>query len=113
MSAGKHVISASGVDPDAGVAVVADPEGLDLRVSGKRVGTISVGPADRPVSLSNAACARRPSLSSSGFPPRRCSRGSTCMPSPPNRLQRYAADGGYTVLDDTFNSNPAGSRVWP
>jgi UDP-N-acetylmuramoyl-tripeptide--D-alanyl-D-alanine ligase len=25
-------------------------------------------------------------------------------------LQRYIADAGYVVLDDTFNSNPAGAR---
>ena len=28
----------------------------------------------------------------------------------PNRLQPYRAAGGYRVLDDTFNSNPAGAR---
>ncbi len=35
----------------------------------------------------------------------------SCLPSPPNRLQRYGAEGGYVVLDDTFNSNPAGARL--
>ena len=32
------------------------------------------------------------------------------LPGVPNRLQRYEANGGYVVLDDTFNSNPAGAR---
>jgi UDP-N-acetylmuramoyl-tripeptide--D-alanyl-D-alanine ligase len=33
------------------------------------------------------------------------------LPAPPNRLSRYVAEGGYAVLDDTFNSNPAGARI--
>jgi UDP-N-acetylmuramoyl-tripeptide--D-alanyl-D-alanine ligase len=33
------------------------------------------------------------------------------LPVPANRLQRYVAEGGYVVLDDTFNSNPTGARL--
>ncbi|MGH9299079.1 MAG: glutamate ligase domain-containing protein, partial [Acidimicrobiales bacterium] len=33
------------------------------------------------------------------------------LPVASNRLQRYLADGGYVVLDDTFNSNPSGARI--
>ena len=33
-----------------------------------------------------------------------------CLPGVPNRLQPYRAAGGYLVLDDTFNANPAGAR---
>ena len=36
--------------------------------------------------------------------------GSARLPGVPNRLQRQEAEGGYVVLDDTFNSNPAGAR---
>jgi UDP-N-acetylmuramoyl-tripeptide--D-alanyl-D-alanine ligase len=106
----KRVVGASGTDRGADVAVVAVPEGLELSVSGRRVGTASLGAGERPASLSNAASAAAVALEL-GIPPEAVLARLSCLPSPPNRLQRYAAEGGYIVLDDTFNSNPAGARL--
>ena len=92
------------------MAVTAVPDGLELLVSGRRVGTASLGPADRPASLSNAASAAAVALEL-GLPAEAVLARLSCLPSPPNRLQRYAAAGGYIVLDDTFNSNPVGARL--
>ncbi len=107
---GKRLIAASGTDRDADVAVVALPEGLELLVSGRRVGTASLSAGDRPPSLTNAASAAAVALEL-GIPAEAVLARLICLPSPPNRLQRYAAEGGYTVLDDTFNSNPVGARL--
>jgi len=107
---GKRIIAASGTDRDADVAVIAVPEGLELLVSGRRVGTAALGPADRPAPLSNAASAAAVALEL-GLPAEAVLARLSCLPSPPNRLQRYAAEGGYIILDDTFNSNPVGARL--
>ena len=48
--------------------------------------------------------------SSSASIPRRFVSRLADLPSAPNRLQRYEAEAGYVVLDDTFNANPAGAR---
>ena len=109
-TAGKRVISASATDRDAEVAVVAVPDGLELLISGRRVGTASVGPSGRPTSLTNAAAAAAVAIEL-GVPADAVLARLSCLPSPPNRLQRYVAEGGYVVLDDTFNSNPAGARL--
>lgn len=108
--AGKKVIEASGANPVADVSVIAVEEGLELRVEGRRVGVASVSPADQPTALSNAACAAAVALEV-GIPPEHVLANLANLPAPPNRLQRYVADGGYVVFDDTFNSNPTGARI--
>ena len=45
-----------------------------------------------------------------GAAPEAVARRLGSLPGVPNRLQRYEAAGGYAVLDDTFNANPAGAR---
>lgn len=108
--AGKRVVRASGVHPDADVAVLAVPDGIELRIAGRRVGKAVTGSASRPTALSNAACAVAVALELHMGPERLLARLAT-LPVPPNRLQRYVAEGGYVVLDDTFNSNPTGARL--
>ncbi len=108
--AGKRVVKASGTHPDADVAVLALPDGIELRVAGRRVGMAVTGPSARPTALSNVACAVAVALelrlAAESLLPRLAT-----LPIPPNRLQRYVAEAGYVVLDDTFNSNPAGARL--
>jgi UDP-N-acetylmuramoyl-tripeptide--D-alanyl-D-alanine ligase len=108
--AGKRVVRASGTQPDADVAVLALPEGVELRIAGRRVGMTVTGGSARPTALSNAACAVAVALELQLAPESLLPRLAT-LPIPPNRLQRYVAEGGYVVLDDTFNSNPAGARL--
>jgi UDP-N-acetylmuramoyl-tripeptide--D-alanyl-D-alanine ligase len=109
-TAGKKVVRVSGTSPDADVAVLAVPDGIELRVGGRRLGTAITGSAGRPTALSNAACAVGVALELGVAPEALVPRLAT-LPMPPNRLQRYVADRGYTVLDDTFNSNPRGARL--
>jgi UDP-N-acetylmuramoyl-tripeptide--D-alanyl-D-alanine ligase len=108
--AGKRVIAASGSDRAADVAVVLVAEGLELLVAGEPVGAASLASGDRPTSLSNLACAAAVALELEVASEDVLMRLPS-VPVPPNRLQRYVADGGYVVLDDTFNSNPAGARL--
>lgn len=108
--AGKKVLEASGSNPVADVAVLAAEHGLELHVGARRVGAASVSPADAPTSLSNAACAAAVALEL-GIPAEEVLARLANLPVPPNRLQRYLADGGYVVYDDTFNSNPTGARI--
>lgn len=107
---GKRVVRASGCDPEADVAVLAVPDGIELRVSGRRLGMAMMGASERPTSLSNAACAVGVALELGVDAEMLMPRLAT-LPLPANRLQRYVAEGGYVVLDDTFNSNPAGARL--
>lgn len=108
-AAGKRVVRASGVDPHAAVAVVAARDGIELRVADKRVGVAATG-SERPPSQSNAACAAAVALEL-GLAAESVLARLANLPVPPNRLQRYTAERGYVVLDDTFNSNPAGARI--
>lgn len=106
----KKVILASGRDASADVAVVPGPDGLELFVAGQKAGLVSLGPGDRPTASSNAACAVAVALEL-GVPVEEILTRLVNLPLPANRLQRYRADGGYVVYDDTFNSNPTGARL--
>jgi UDP-N-acetylmuramoyl-tripeptide--D-alanyl-D-alanine ligase len=86
------------------------PNGIELRLGGRRLGIAVTGPTDRPTALSNAACAVAVALEL-GLEPEALLPRLATLPVPPNRLQRYLAAGGYVVLDDTFNSNPLGARL--
>jgi UDP-N-acetylmuramoyl-tripeptide--D-alanyl-D-alanine ligase len=109
-AAGKKVVEASGSNEVADVAVLATEEGLELRVAGRRVGAASVPPANLPTALTNVACAAAVAIQL-GVPPEDVLARMASLPVPANRLQRYVADGGYVVFDDTFNSNPTGALI--
>jgi UDP-N-acetylmuramoyl-tripeptide--D-alanyl-D-alanine ligase len=108
-AAGKRVVRASGENPGEDVSVVAVAGGIELRLGGRRVGAVLTGDS-QPTALSNVACAVGVALElglrAEAVLPRLAN-----LPVPPNRLQRYVAEPGYVVLDDTFNSNPAGARL--
>jgi UDP-N-acetylmuramoyl-tripeptide--D-alanyl-D-alanine ligase len=109
LDATHKVVRASGTDPGADVAVLAHGDGLELRVRGAPFG-VAVPEAGSPVPIrTNAACAAAVALEL-GVGPETVARRLGSLPGVPNRLQRHRADGGYLVLDDTFNSNPAGAR---
>lgn len=109
-SGGKKVVRASGRDPQADVAVLDVAGGIELRVCARLIGIVASEAPDRPTALSNAACAVGVALEL-GIEPETALPLLGSLPLPANRLQRYVAEGGYVVLDDTFNSNPAGARL--
>lgn len=107
---GKKVVAASARDERADVAVLPGPDGLALHLAGRRIGTLALAPPEQPTAPSNAACAIGVGLEL-GIPPEDLLSRLGSLPVAANRLQRYVADGGYVVFDDTFNSNPQGARL--
>ncbi len=107
---GKRVLRASGSNSSADVAVLAISGGLELRLAGELIGAEAVAESELPAATSNVACAVAVALEL-GLDPKSVLTRLGNLPVPANRLQRYVAGGGFVVLDDTFNSNPAGARL--
>lgn len=114
-AAGRRVIGCSGVDRAADVAVVPEQDAqsrsvLACYVAGELVGCAGVDGTHRPAATSNVACAVAVALELD-VPEAAIVGLLASLPTPPNRLQVYRAPGGFTVVDDTFNSNPAGTKM--
>jgi UDP-N-acetylmuramoyl-tripeptide--D-alanyl-D-alanine ligase len=109
LETGHTVVRASGTNSSADVAVLAHSDGLELFVAGKSSG-VALFPAGSISPIrSNAACAAAVAIEL-GVSAEAVVRRLASLPEVPNRLQRRQAEGGYAVLDDTFNSNPPGAR---
>ncbi len=111
---GKTVVRASGGAPAGGavpeVVVALHGHALELQVGCRRVGCV---PLERDAALpvpSNVACAVGVALGL-GMPPEQVLARLDSLPVAENRLTRSVTPSGVIVLDDTFNSNPAGARV--
>ena len=107
--AGRAVTRCSGRDPGADVAVIADGEAVTLFRAGREQGTAKLGRGAPPVP-SNLACAAAVALAL-GCPPEEVLERMATLPTPPSRLEATRSANGTVVLDDTFNSNPAGARL--
>ena len=108
---GDHkIVRASGLDASAGVAVLDRATGLELRVRGSSYGVAVLAPGTPPPIRSNAACAAAVAVEL-GIDPEVVVKRLTSLPVVPNRLQRYRANAGYVVFDDTFNANPIGAGL--
>ncbi|MGD0985056.1 MAG: UDP-N-acetylmuramoyl-tripeptide--D-alanyl-D-alanine ligase [Acidimicrobiales bacterium] len=105
----QKVIRASGSDAGADVAVLEHADGLELRLCGRPSGVALLESGAAAPIRSNAACAAAVALEL-GVGADVVVRRLASLPGVPNRLQRYEANGGYVVLDDTFNANPIGAR---
>lgn len=91
----------------AGKRVVRCAAGDDgvPRVDGTPVGPVPVGHAP-----TNVACAVAVALEL-GVPRDVVTRRLADLPVPEHRLSTSRGEGGFTVLDDTYNANPAGVRA--
>jgi UDP-N-acetylmuramoyl-tripeptide--D-alanyl-D-alanine ligase len=96
--------SAEGAD----VCVLADELGTEIWVRGARVGRLAA--LSRSVRPDNVTCAVAVALEL-GVPIDEVSSRLVTLPVAPHRLEPQVVAGGFTVLDDTYNSNPAGVRV--
>jgi UDP-N-acetylmuramoyl-tripeptide--D-alanyl-D-alanine ligase len=104
--AGKQVWRCSATDRHADVCVLAAGASVELHHRGALVTRVDVSDA-RPT---NVACAVAVALEL-GVPEAELVRLLPTLPGAPNRLTVAAGSAGITVVDDTYNSNPAGSRV--
>lgn len=103
-SAVREVITCSGADPDA--AVFANAESGEIVVGGTVVGGFD--PSD--ALAGNVACAVAAAIAL-GFDPSQFLGDLVTLPAAPHRLTVSTSDRGFFVIDDTFNSNPAGARA--
>ncbi len=104
---GKRVWRVSGQSSSsADVSVAETPEGLEVLVRGE--------PVARGLSLNarpgNVACAVAVALEL-GVPATEVAARLSNLPAVAHRLEPRAASRGFLVLDDTYNSNPAGARA--
>jgi UDP-N-acetylmuramoyl-tripeptide--D-alanyl-D-alanine ligase len=83
----------------------AAPSQLVVRVRGDELGRVAAG----SLHARNVACAVAAALAA-GAPPRAVAAALPTLAPPSSRAQPVVADG-LTIVDDTFNSNPAGARV--
>ena len=107
---GKHVVRCSASDGTVDVSVVRESggPGVNIGIDGRTVATKVVLPTGvQPANLACAIGAAR-------------SVGSTTssivaalgdLPPVEHRLQAVRSPSGFSILDDTYNSNPAGARA--
>lgn len=105
-AAGQRVVRASARDQNADVAVIAADDGR-ARVW---ISADDMGEIERLTGApGNAACALAAALEL-GAPRIDAVRRLATAPVAAHRLEAATSDAGIVVLDDTFNSNPAGAR---
>jgi len=104
--AGQRVVRCSGATTGAGLAAI-DVSVVDgeLMRDGRRIGTVPKMLAAAP---SNVACAVAAALEVGVSEDDIAERLAT-LPTPPHRLSVSKGEGGATILDDTYNANPAGA----
>ena len=105
---GLHVIRAAVDDPRADVRLWTEDGKAAVVVSGKPVGApVELRPGIQP---SNLACAVAVALHL-GVPPETVLERIPTLSPVANRLTADTSSAGVYVVDDTFNSNPAGARA--
>ena len=103
---GIDVVRCSAIDRTADVAVIKDHGGLEVMLSGRQIVaglTIDAAPT-------NVACAVAVSTAL-GISEEVIARRLVDLPSAEHRRQVLVSQSGVTVIDDTYNSNPAGAAA--
>ena len=103
--AGKRVIRVASVRRDADVVVSIDETAWAIEIDGTRVGASPVLTGLQPT---NVACAIGAAIAL-GLDPAEVAGRVSSLTTVENRLGVARAPSGVTVIDDTFNSNPAGA----
>jgi UDP-N-acetylmuramoyl-tripeptide--D-alanyl-D-alanine ligase len=101
LAQGKRVIGCSLVDPTADVAIVDGK----VRVAGKALGAAGLPTSVHPL---NAALALGAAVAL-GEDPKGMVKRLKSLPTVAHRLEPVEQPGGSWILDDTYNSNPAGA----
>ena len=105
-ASGIEVLRCSSIDPDADIVVIKNSQGLEVTVSGRQ---IVVGlPVD--AAPTNVACAVAVAVTLE-IPDEIIARRLADLPSAEHRRQVLVSESGVTVIDDTYNSNPAGAAA--
>jgi UDP-N-acetylmuramoyl-tripeptide--D-alanyl-D-alanine ligase len=107
---GKTVWRCSSEGPRADVTVTPEDGGLRLRVKHFSAEMDQLIAASPTVDPGNVACAVAAALSL-GVPPEIVASRLGSLPGAPNRRTPQRASNGASVIDDTYNSNPAGAKA--
>ena len=111
-AAGKHVVRCSASDPSADVSVIRDSTSpattVSMIIDGETVATGVALPTG--VQPANLACAIG-AAGSLGIETSSMVSSLADLPAVGHRLQAVRSPSGFTILDDTYNSNPAGARA--
>ena len=107
---GKRVRRASATDVAAGVAVLPSGDGATATVWVDGAVVAAGVPLPTGVQPSNLACALAAALAL-GVPAEVAVGRLGDLPPVDHRLQPARSPSGFEVLDDTYNSNPAGARA--
>lgn len=100
-----RLIRCSAVSPDAEVSVLPEGDSLVVRVEGREAGRLPSG-----VFSTNVACAVGIAWVL-GVPVDRIGDRLADLPRPQHRGVAGRTETGVLVIDDTYNSNPAGARA--
>ena len=101
---GRRVITCSGREADGQVSV--NPHSGEVRVQGRLIGKIDLR-FHHPLNVGAALGA----VLALGVDPSEVADLLGTLPSPEHRLATMVNERGVTVIDDTFNANPAGARA--
>jgi UDP-N-acetylmuramoyl-tripeptide--D-alanyl-D-alanine ligase len=85
--------------------VHGDPNSGRITVDGSLIGQIE----PNRIQIGNAACAVGAFIAL-GFDPAGLEESLATLPTPPHRQVATTSERGFIVIDDTFNSNPAGAE---
>ena len=110
VQSGRRVVRCSALDRESDIAVLEHEGGLALYVSGRHAGTAAIEGGDVASARSNVACAAAVALELGCTPDEVIGRLGS-LPPVANRLAPVRSPSGALVLDDTFNSNPAGAAL--
>ncbi len=110
MAAGRIVRRCSATDRSADVCVVADDDALRVLVAapGAPTGQEIASATGLDAEATNVACAVAVALEL-GVAPGEIARRLPGLPTAPSRRQVATTRSGATVIDDTYNANPAGA----
>ncbi|HUC37283.1 MAG TPA: UDP-N-acetylmuramoyl-tripeptide--D-alanyl-D-alanine ligase [Acidimicrobiales bacterium] len=98
--------SAHAPEPGGWVEVEKKPDGIEVSARGEQI----VTGLETQVQPGNVGCAVAVAMEL-GVPVAELEKRLRSLPSAPHRLESRTAEGGFAVLDDTYNANPAGTRA--
>lgn len=107
---GKRVVTCSTADREADVCLFIDGDEVVVYSRGSVVTRQALSVDQQPTVFTNVACA----FGVAGLLGERLGdlMGEIAsLPQPPNRLTETTGESGVVILDDTFNSNPAGAAL--
>lgn len=107
---GKRVVTCSALDTEQQICLIDEGTQVAMYWDGRLIGREEIPTSHRPTAYTNVACAIGVVAALGGELIELLPLLSN-LPQPPNRLSLTTGESGVVILDDTFNSNPAGAAL--